>query len=162
MQNEPLKFYPFDQMTPTKSAVCQQRGIFLRSVRVSVPCLYRPSGTHGGSKTRKGYRVPASDGSALNPPYKPSDKETFHENGEKRKVTIKSISTRFMNCRAAVTPTARWLRKERFMNGSRFRKCRRVCRIRGRRFCSWTEDLEGSRTNVRFPPSAFSLSRLKV
>lgn len=26
LQNEPLKFYSFDQMTPTKSAFCQQRG----------------------------------------------------------------------------------------------------------------------------------------
>ena len=35
-------------------------------------------------KTLKGYQLLASDGSALNLPYNPSDTETFHENGEKR------------------------------------------------------------------------------
>ena len=85
LQNELLKFFSFDQMTPTKSAFCQQRG---KISSEAFACLFHAFTDRlermEGAKTSKGYRVLASDGSALNLPYNPSDKETFHENGEKK------------------------------------------------------------------------------
>ena len=85
LQNELLKYFSFEQTTPTKSAFCQQRekissAAFAHLFRAFTDCLERMD----APKTLKGYQLLASDGSALNLPYNPSDTETFHKNGEKR------------------------------------------------------------------------------
>lgn len=85
LQNELLKYFSFEPTTPTKSAFCQQRG---KISSEAFACLFREFTDRLGSidapKTLKGYQILASDGSAINLPYNPSDTETFHENGEKR------------------------------------------------------------------------------
>ena len=85
LQNELLRHFSFAQATPTKSAFCQQRGkisseAFACLFRDFTDCLERID----APKTLKGYQILASDGSAVNLPYNPSDTETFHENGERR------------------------------------------------------------------------------
>ena len=85
LQNELLKYFQFEPTTPTKSAFCQQRGkisseAFACLFREFTDCLERVD----APKTLKGYQILASDGSAINLPYNPSDAETFHKNGEKR------------------------------------------------------------------------------
>ena len=85
LQNELLKYFSFERTTPTKSAFCQQRekissAAFAHLFRAFTDCLERMD----APKTLKGYQLLASDGSALNLPYNPSDTETFHKNGEKR------------------------------------------------------------------------------
>ena len=85
LQNELLRHFSFARTTPTKSAFCQQRGkisseAFACLFRDFTDCLERID----APKTLKGYQILASDGSAVNLPYNPSDTETFHENGERK------------------------------------------------------------------------------
>lgn len=85
LQNELLKYYDHALDTPTKSAFCQQREkvspeafefLFWEFTK-SLVSLDAP-------KTMKGYRLLACDGSDINIPYNPLDKDTFQQNGEKK------------------------------------------------------------------------------
>ena len=85
LQNELLRQFSFSETTPTKSAFCQQRGkilpeafeYLLRNFTSQIHTLDAP-------KTYKGYEILASDGTSVNIPYNPNDKDTFHQNGDKK------------------------------------------------------------------------------
>ena len=85
LQSELLKYFDFNDNTPTKSAYCQQRAKVLPD---AIQFLF-------SSFTEKlekldllqlfyGHRILAIDGSDVNIPYNPLDTETFHKNGDNR------------------------------------------------------------------------------
>ena len=85
LQSELIKYYDFSEDTPTKSAFCQQRAKvspealkFLFSIFTELLMgIDKP-------KTFQGYLLLACDGTDINIPYNPSDKESFHQNAGKK------------------------------------------------------------------------------
>lgn len=82
LQQELLKYYSFSENVPYSSAFCQQRAkvspealqfLFFNFTELLM-ALDKP-------KTFMGYRLLACDGSDINIPYNPADKESYHQTG---------------------------------------------------------------------------------
>ena len=85
LQNELMKYFDFDDATPTKSAFCQQRAKILPDAVQSLFFLFTERLEALDSlKLFHSHRVLAADGSDINIPFNPSDEETFQQNGNKR------------------------------------------------------------------------------
>lgn len=85
LQNELLKFFEFDEETPTKSAFCQQRAkVSPEALKFLFAIFTEMLMKADKPKTFRGYRLLACDGSDINIPYNPSDTESFHQNPNKK------------------------------------------------------------------------------
>lgn len=73
MKTELNNFFP-DSSVPYDSSICQQRGKLMPEALERVLYLFTRSFRH--SKTIKGYHLIAADGSDINIPYDPHDRET--------------------------------------------------------------------------------------
>lgn len=85
LQNELTKYFDFAEDTPTKSAFCQQRAKVSPEALKFLFCLFTEMLMGLDTpKTFKGYRLLACDGSDINIPYNPQDKDSFHQNAGKK------------------------------------------------------------------------------
>ena len=85
LQNELMKYFDFSEDTPTKSAFCQQRAKVSPEALKFLFCIFTETLMGiDAPKTFNGYRLLACDGSDINIPYNPEDKESYHQNGDKR------------------------------------------------------------------------------
>ena len=81
LQNELIKYYDFSEDTPTKSAFCQQRAKVSPEALRFLFCIFTEMLMGiDKPKTFQGYLLLACDGTDINIPYNPSDKESFHQN----------------------------------------------------------------------------------
>ena len=85
LQNELLKHFDFAEDTPTKSAFCQQRAkVSPEALKFLFSIFTEVLMGIDAPKTFRGYRLLACDGSDINIPYNPKDKESYHQNADKR------------------------------------------------------------------------------
>ena len=85
LQSELLKYYEFDEQTPTKSAFIQQRAKVLPEAFEYLFFMFAQKiSSFLSLKTLHGYRIIAIDGSDINIPYNPLDFESFQENKDKK------------------------------------------------------------------------------
>ena len=85
VQNELLKFFDFDDDTPTKSAYCQQRAKILpEALQFLFRCFTEHLESLDNLHLFHEHRILAVDGSDINIPCNPLDTETFHQNGDNR------------------------------------------------------------------------------
>ena len=85
LQNELIKYYDFSEDTPTKSAFCQQRAKVSPEALRFLFCIFTEMLMGiDKPKTFQGYLLLACDGTDINIPYNPSDKESFHQNADKK------------------------------------------------------------------------------
>lgn len=85
LQNELFKYFDFSEDVPTKSAFCQQRAKVSSEAIKFLFCIFTEMLMEmDAPNTFRGYRLLACDGSDINIPYDPSDKETYHQNADKK------------------------------------------------------------------------------
>lgn len=85
LQNELLKYFKFEEDTPTASAFIQQRSKVLPEAFSYLFFMFvQKIQSLDSLKTFKSYRILANDGSDVNLPYSPDEKETFEQSGTSR------------------------------------------------------------------------------
>ena len=105
LQNELIKYFDFAQDTPTKSAFCQQRSKVSPEALECLFCLFTEMLMGLDTpKTFKGYRLLACDGSDINIPYNPQDKESFHQNAGKKGYNQLHLNAFFDSVRLPLCP----------------------------------------------------------
>ena len=94
LQNELLQYYNDSAVTPTKSALCQQRDKILPEAFEFLFRLFTEELMKlPDLQTMKGHQMLATDGSGVNSPYNPDDTDSFHQNGDK-----KGYNQHHLNC----------------------------------------------------------------
>ncbi len=85
LQKELLKYFDYDDDTPTSSALCQRRAAVSPEALHFLYCCFTEAIMElDAPKTYRGYRLIACDGSDINIPYNPSDYESYQKNGDKK------------------------------------------------------------------------------
>ena len=85
LQNELLKYYNFDELTPSKSAFIQQRAkVIPEAFEYLFSMFTQKISSLLTLKTLNGYRVLAIDGTDINIPYNPLDWKSFQEKKDQK------------------------------------------------------------------------------